>query len=187
MSQILQTIIKELDQMSDFVKDEELTETADILYNTMQNGRKVFVAGAGRSGCIARAFANRLMHVGVICYFVGDITTPPIQKGDLLFLLSGSGKTSSLVNMAQKAHSLQAEILTVTLQKESDIGKLATKAILLPGNTRLQAEETFVSVQPVGSSFEQLSWLTCDALILLLKEKLNLTNDDLLRHHANLE
>lgn len=187
MSQVVKNIINELNQMSDYIKDEELAGVADTLYHARQSGKQIFLAGAGRSGCVARAFANRLMHLGFTCHFVGDITTPPIKEGDILFVLSGSGKTSSLVNMAKKAQSLQAEILTLTLQREGDIAKMSGRAIILPGTTRLQDKEMFASIQPIGSSFEQLSWLTCDGLILLLKEKLHLSNEDLIRQHANLE
>ncbi|MGM9947779.1 6-phospho-3-hexuloisomerase, partial [Floccifex sp.] len=136
---------------------------------------------------VVKAFTNRLMHLGFRCFVVGDVTTPPIHKDDILFILSGSGKTSSLVEMAKKAKEYGASILTITLQKEGNIAKIAKACIVLPGTTRLQNKVLFESIQPIGSSFEQLSWLTCDALILLLKQKLGLKNEDLIKNHANLE
>lgn len=47
---------------------------------------RIFVAGAGRSGFVARAFANRLMHMGLTVFFVGEPTTPAIKAGDLLVI-----------------------------------------------------------------------------------------------------
>lgn len=43
------------------------------------------------------------------------------------------------------------------------------------------------SIQPVGSMFEQLSWLTYDTVIMTLRDKTGQTNDDLIARHANLE
>lgn len=183
----VQIILEELEQLAQQIDEKELGNIAKILCDAKEKRKNIFVAGAGRSGCIARAFANRLMHLGFSCFMVGDITTPPIGDGDILFVLSGSGKTSSLVSMSKKAKQLRAQVVTITLQKDGEIGKLSDALILLPGTTRLQSEEKFHSIQPVGSSFEQLAWLTCDALIMLLQEKLNMSNDDLLKHHANLE
>ena len=187
MKQVVHTILKELEELATHINDDELEDVSTLLCEAHTNHSRIFLAGAGRSGCVVKAFTNRLMHLGFQCYLVGDITTPPIKENDILFLLSGSGKTTSLVSMANKATQLNATILTITLQKDGDIAKLAKACIVLPGTTRLQDKDMFKSIQPVGSSFEQLSWLTCDGLIMLLKNKLNLTNDNLIVHHANLE
>ncbi len=180
-------ILEELTTLSNYIEEDELQNISNKLYETFKNDGKIFLAGAGRSGCVVRAFTNRLMHLGFTCYVVGDITTPSIGKGDILFLLSGSGKTESLVNMAKKAREYDTNILTITLQRDGVIGQMSDAAIVLPGTTRLQDKAQFISIQPIGSSFEQLSWLTCDAIIMLLKEKLQLNNEDLIFRHANLE
>lgn len=185
MKKVVKAIIKELDELATLINDEELTAVVETLCLARANHQHVFLAGAGRSGCVVKAFTNRLMHLGFECSLIGDITTPPIKKGDVLFILSGSGKTATLVNMAKKANDLNAVILTMTLQKDGDIAKLSKASI--SGTTRLQDKEYFTSIQPVGSSFEQLSFLTCDGLVMLIKEKLGLSNDDLISNHANLE
>ena len=43
------------------------------------------------------------------------------------------------------------------------------------------------SIQPVGSMFEQLSWLVYDTVIMTLRDKTGQTNEDLIGRHANLE
>lgn len=183
----IEIVLGELNKLASFVKEEEFQAMCDSLCAIRKEGRMVFLAGAGRSGCIVRAFANRLLHLGFRCAVVGDITTPPIGEGDLLFVLSGSGKTTSLVAMAQTASRLGAHIATVTLQEDGDVGRLSEAKIVLPGTTRLQDRAMFASVQPTGTSFEQLAWMTCDSLVYLLKGQLALSNEDLLRNHANLE
>ncbi len=157
------------------------------MVHTILCANRIFVCGAGRSGCVAQAFSNRLLHLGLCVYYVGNITTPPIKKGDLLFLISGSGKTSTLVQMVKKAKEQDAIIATMTLQPQAIIGSQSDSIITLPGTTRLQDDQTISSIQPTGTSFEQLSWLSCDALVMLLKEQTHQTNEDLITRHANLE
>ena len=96
---LLKKILEELSRNAEQIRQEELEGFADQI----QKAKRVFVAGAGRSGFVARAFSNRLMHLGLTVYFVGEPTTPAIQEGDLLVIASGSGETGSLKVMAQKA------------------------------------------------------------------------------------
>ena len=56
----------------------------------------IFVFGAGRSGLVGKAFAMRLVHLGKTVHFVGDSTVPAITHQDVLVVISGSGKTSSV-------------------------------------------------------------------------------------------
>ena len=85
-------------------------DAAEALADAILGAGKVFVAGAGRSGFAAKAFAMRLMHLGFNTYVVGETTTPDLAPGDLLFIASGSGETGSLVVMARKARSIGAKL-----------------------------------------------------------------------------
>lgn len=181
----LQAVLSELQEGARLVEEEQIEQFADAILAA----NKIFVAGAGRSGCAAKAFSNRLMHLGFSVYYVGDSTTPAISQGDLLIIGSGSGTTAGLVAMAQKARKYHADIATVTISPENTIGQMSKAYIKLPGTTRLltQEDEVRESLQPVGSMFEQLSWLTYDSVVMTLKEKTNQNNDDLIARHANLE
>ena len=60
--------------------------------------------------------------------------------------------------------------------------------IKLPGSTRLLGEGSEVqTVQPVGTLFEQLSWLVYDSIVMTLKEMTHQSFDDLISRHGNLE
>ncbi|HEY0208085.1 6-phospho-3-hexuloisomerase [Acerihabitans sp.] len=183
--QYLLSIIKELSEDALQVDGASVDKLCDV---TLNAGR-VFVAGAGRSGFAARAFANRLMHLGFTVYFVGEPTTPSIQKNDLLVIGSGSGETASLVSMAQKAHKQQAKIATLTIFPEHTIGALSSVCVKIPGVTAKSEElsQKADSVQPSGSSFEQLSWLIYDSVIIKLKEIKQQTDAQMYCRHANLE
>ncbi len=150
--------------------------------------KRVFAAGTGRSGLVARAFAMRLMHTGLVTHFVGDVTTPGIEKGDLLFIVSGSGETAGLVAMARKAETLGATIALLTAFPQSSLAKLADLAVRIRAVTpksAVAAEGS--SIQPMGSLFEQSALVFLDALILLLMEKRNTNAEQMFSRHANLE
>lgn len=181
---LLKKIIAELMENADEIRQEELEQFADQI----EAAKRLFVVGTGRSGFVARAFSNRLMHLGFTVYFVGEPTTPSVQEGDLLIILSGSGETGSLKVMAQKAKKLGAKLATLTIFPEAAIGSLADAVIKAPGVTpKSNLENHAVSIQPMGNAFEQLSWLICDNIIIILMKRLGRTEEEMFRLHANLE
>ncbi|MBR5795407.1 MAG: SIS domain-containing protein [Erysipelotrichaceae bacterium] len=181
----VEIILNELQALAPQIQQEQIEQMAQ----TIMNARHIFVVGAGRSGFCARGFSNRLLHLGFNVSFVGEPTTPRLLKEDLLLIASGSGKTGSLVSMANKAKEVGAQIGTFTINPEATIGAMANAVITIPGTTRLLGEDnnTQLSVQPIGSAFEQLLWITFDALIMELMKKTKQLPEDLISRHANLE
>lgn len=182
---VLLAIIDELTRAAEQVKQEDIDNLADLL----ERSNRVFVAGAGRSGFMVRAFVNRLMHLGFTAYFVGEPTTPAIQKGDLLIIGSGSGETGSLATMAKKATAQEASVALITIYPESTIGKLSSTTVSLPGSTQKSefGKGTVSTIQPLGSLFEQLLLLTCESVVLTIKTRKNMTDEEMFSRHANLE
>src|ERR1051325_5221725 len=115
------TILKEIGGCLERVSPQSI----DRAVQEITNARRVFAAGAGRSGVAIRGFTNRVMHLGKIVHLVGDITTPSIATGDLLIIGSGSGRTDSLVAMASKAKKIGARLLLITIDPKSPIGEFA--------------------------------------------------------------
>jgi len=68
-------------------------ESANQLLEEILNAKRIYLAGAGRSGLVARAFAQRLMHLGFESYAIGETITPAFRSGDVLIAVSGSGET----------------------------------------------------------------------------------------------
>jgi len=180
----VRAIISELGTNLEKVNGEDL----DIFAEAILKAERIFLAGAGRSGLVIRAFSNRLMQLGFTVFVAGDITTPKIAKGDLLIIGSGSGETKSLIAMAQKAKSLGVSIALITIASESTIASLADVKIVLPGaSPKVEDGSITASIQPMGSSFEQLSFLIYDAVIMTLMNKTNQNSDSMFERHANLE
>ncbi|GEN32676.1 3-hexulose-6-phosphate isomerase [Aneurinibacillus danicus] len=182
-TQYVDKIIRELSQTVDLISNEE----AEKLVNGILESKKIFVAGAGRSGLMSKSFAMRMMHMGLDAYVVGETVTPNLEKDDILIIGSGSGETKSLVSMAEKAKSLGGTVAVVTIFPESTIGRLADIAIKLPGSPKDKSDSGYKTIQPMGSLFEQTLLLFYDAVILRLMEKKGLDSTTMFGRHANLE
>lgn len=182
---VVTSIVKELEASAERISQEDIDNISDLI----QKSNRVFVAGAGRSGFMTRAFVNRLMHLGFTAYFVGEPTTPSIQTGDLLIIGSGSGETGSLVTMANKAKAQSANVALVTIYPESTIGKLSSTVVTLPGSTQKskQGQGTVSTIQPLGSLFEQLLLITLESVVLTIKIRKNMSDEEMFSRHANLE
>jgi 6-phospho-3-hexuloisomerase len=173
---------------------EELHSTAALiseqavenLIAQILQAEKIFVAGAGRSGLMMRAFAMRMMHMGLQAYVVGESTTPGLTSRDLLIIGSGSGETKSLVSMADKAASLKAAIALATVTPESTIGRIADTVIQVPAAAKEKADG-ITTIQPMGSLFEQSLLLLFDGIILNMMNKSGMSSSDMFSRHANLE
>lgn len=182
----LKKIIAELTHYAELVSDEQVKKLADLCYHS----RRIFVAGAGRSGFAARGFANRLMQLGMETYLVGETVTPAINSEDLLIICSGSGRTSSLLSDAKKTTEIGAALATLTIFPLAPIGQLANAVIEIPGGTPKKdraVQDVVKSFQPMGTLFEQLSWLVFDSIILELMKLTENTEDKMFSRHANLE
>lgn len=177
-------IIDELKGRIETFDDEQLVKVADMI----DAAPAVFFAGMGRSKLFIMSFCMRLMHLGLKCYMVGDVTTPSIQKGDLLVIGSGSGETESLVAMAKKAKGLGIEIVLFTSAKESSIASLADCIFRIDGpSSKLKEKSQVQSIQPMGSLFEQSCLFAYEGIMVYLMHKHKTNGDEMFKRHANLE
>ncbi len=101
------------------------TVAAAAVVARLLRARRVYVAGGGRSGLMARAFAQRLMHLGLTTYVVGETTTPAIRPEDVLVVCSGSGETQVTILVSEVAKGIGAHVVAVTANRDSPIARLA--------------------------------------------------------------
>ena len=177
-------VADELSRTLTAISPAQMEQLADAILKA----KRVFVAGAGRWGMMARCFVMRLMHMGLQAYMVGEVVTPGIAAGDLLLIASGSGETASLACMAKKAKQLGASTATVTIYPASTIGAMSDSVVSIHAPTSKSDIDTgFRSVQPMGSLFEQSLLICLDYIILILMEKTQITAEQMFARHANLE
>lgn len=179
----IQTIIEELTSTVEAIDATETKELADAVLQA----NRIFLAGAGRSGLMGKAFVMRLMHMGLDAYVVGETVTANLREGDLLIVGSGSGETKTLIPIVEKAQQLGGTVAVVTINPTSTLARLADLVVQLPGVPKEQTASADETVQPMGSLFEQTMLLFYDALILQIMEEKQLDSQTMYGKHANLE
>lgn len=176
-----QLIINELNQSVKTLSDDDIID----LIQKIQQHKRIFVYGTGRSGLMLKAFAMRLMQLGLNSFVVGETTTPSVQKGDLLILASASGETESVNIMAKSARNKGIDLAIICASDTSTLAKLQTPNILLQSGTKFNQSQ--VSQQPLGSLFEQMLLIIFDTVILVMSREQNESNNDMAQRHASLE
>ena len=195
--EIMKTSIKEIlnniENAEEYLDEESIENFEDIIINA----NNVFVTGAGRSGLAAKAFAMRLMHLGVSSYVVGETISPAINKDDCIIAISGSGETNTIVSAAKIAKNRGSKVLAVTSYPESTLGQLSDCYIVVKGRTKKEVDDenymkrqiygNYTSLTPLGTAFELTTLVFLDAIVSELMEKMHQTESDLKARHTVLE
>ncbi len=87
IKELSEQICDELMACAKTFDDDAMVQIAEKI----DKANNIFCVGLGRSRLSIMGFAMRLMHMGYSVHLVGDVTTPAIQKGDVLIVGSGSG------------------------------------------------------------------------------------------------
>ena len=156
--------------------DVRLTEMLD-------NARRIFIAGAGRSKLVGNFFAMRLVHGGYDVSVVGEIVTPSIKNGDLLIIISGSGETEQLIAFTKSAQKVGAKIVLISAKSSSTIGDMAD-AVFTVGNPEQYGK---VVGMPMGTVFELSTLCFLEALISHIIWEKGIPEEVMRERHANLE
>ncbi len=184
---IARSILDELRRTLNQITCDEI----DSLVREVTGARRVFVAGAGRSGLVMRSFAMRLAQLGLTVHVVGETTSPAVRSGDLLLIGSGSGVTDRLVHYAGKAAEAGARVAAATADPASPAARLADVVVVIPAPTPKSSKEAIgqekQSGQPMGTLFEQSLGVLLDACVMLLMARLDETGRSMFARHANLE
>jgi len=176
------------------ISDEEV---AGLLREILA-AKRVYVMGAGRSGLVARAFAMRLMHLGLTSYVVGETVTPALDLGDLVVVFSGSGETKTVADIAESAKAIGGKLCLITAKRESRIGRIADCCVVIESQRNAEGDEhtefeirqmmgKHKSFAPLGTLFETASVIFADAVISRLMEIKEINVETLKGRHMNIE
>jgi 6-phospho-3-hexuloisomerase len=193
MKTSIKAILENIEKAQDFLDEKAIDEFEDIIIAA----NNVFVTGAGRSGLAAKAFAMRLMHLGLRAYVVGETISPAINEDDCIIAISGSGETNTIVSAAKISKNRGAKVLALTSYPESTLGQLADSYILVKGRTKKEVDDenymkrqihgNYTSLTPLGTAFELTTLVFLDAIVSELMEKMEQTESDLKARHTVLE
>mgnify|MGYP000176877671 CR=1 FL=1 len=162
------------------------------LLDATVSARRIYVAGEGRSGLVARTFAMRLVHLGMTAYACGETITPAIEAGDLCIACSGSGQTPITCHRAEQSRRVGATVAAIVAARGSPLAAGADIEVVLPAPTKLGTppgapDAGQLSVQFGASLFEQALLLFLDAVVLLLQERRGASPESMSAKHTNLE
>ncbi|RLF42369.1 MAG: iron dicitrate transport regulator FecR [Thermoplasmata archaeon] len=178
--QSIKYIQRKVKDILEQVSQDEIDKIKKLFFKT----KHIFVYGAGRSGLVAKAFAIRLRHLGFQAFVIGETITVPVQKNDLVVIVSGSGETIPAIMTAEIAHNLEAKVVSITGKKNSDIARYADVTLYLPVSCD---EEERKKYAPLGTLFEASVWILLDGLVADLLDSKNETEETMRRRHATLE
>jgi len=171
---------------------------AEKFIRQLLDAKRVYVVGAGRSGLVAKAFAMRLMHLGLHAYVVGETITPALNKGDVMVIFSGSGRTKTVADLAETARDIGGKICLITANADSRIGKIADCIVIIEHHRDAVEDDAaefeirqmmgdHKSFAPLGTLFETASMVFADAVISRMMEITQTDENALKNRHTNIE
>ena len=193
MKTSINAILDNIQNAEEYLDENSIDKFEDIIIES----KNVFVTGAGRSSLAAKAFAMRLMHLGVSAYVVGETISPAIYEDDCIIAISGSGETNTIVSASEIAKNRGSKVLVVTSYPNSTLGNLADSILLVKGRTKKEVDDenymkrqihgNYTSLTPLGTAFELTTLVFLDAIVSELMEKMHQTESDLKARHTVLE
>ena len=168
-------MLAKIDEIMALVDWSSFTELAEML----PQSRRTFVAGAGRSGLVARSFGMRLMHAGLPVFIPGETVTPAMHAGDLMVAISCTGQPGITEYLARRSHELGAKVVVITAETKSPVAAHADRIVEIP------ARDSNIVLR--AAIFEHATSLCLDAVFNVRSEKLKLDLQKYRERHANLE
>ena len=156
--------------------------TVDSMIESLFESKKMFRYGVGRPGLASKGFAMRLMHLGFKICVIGETVTPPVDEGDAVILVSGSGKTTSVLKIARISKEIGARIIVITANKKSPLAEMGDVVVELKLGKKRNPR-----FAPLGTMFEATSSLFFDGIVAELLDRMDENEDRMTARHATLE
>ncbi len=143
---------------------------------------KVFVAGVGKSGLIARKIASTMVTSGVPAIFLhpGDALHGDLgiaRHGDVLLAVSKSGESDEVLALLPALRRLGVRIIAITASPSSTVARSAEVVLYTP----IDEEACPVGLTPTCSTTAALA--VGDALAVALMRKRGFGREQLALHH----
>lgn len=184
MASLYATALSELGSVFEKVDDTEVDRALDLL----AKAKRIVVFGGGRERLQIMGFAMRLYHMGLPVAVEGDMTTPPVGKGDLFVVTCGPGEISTALALMGVARQADSTILFLTAQPNSRGAALANFVLTIPAQTMADDQGAKKSsVLPMGSLFEGALFVLFEVMVLKLRDKLRIDPEVMRANHTNLE
>lgn len=142
--------------------------------------KKIFIYGVGRSGLIGKAFAIRLVQMGLEVFFVGETVTPIVEEGNLVVIVSYTGETMSAIQTANIVRRVGAKVITITASPHSKLAGASNLVIQI----QPPKDEERKRLAPLGTVFEDATLIYFDSIVAMLMTKLGQSEGSMRKRHA---
>jgi 6-phospho-3-hexuloisomerase len=162
-------------------------DALDPLIAAVAGARRIALYGQGRTGLVMQGLTMRLYHLGREAHFVGAMNAPPLGAGDLFLVNAALGDLPTGLALIASAKQVGARVAVITAVPDSPAGRAADLILHLPAQT--MADDTGDAVRssmPMGSQYEAVLFVLCEALVLRLAERLGSGFAAMRKRHANL-
>jgi arabinose-5-phosphate isomerase len=184
---IAEIIEQEIKGIRNIPIDSTILKAIDLIHESVHVlGGKVVVAGLGKAGQIGHNIATTLSSTGTPAIFLhpteaqhGDLGL--LQKDDILFLISNSGKTKEILELLPLVRKLfpKMKAIGLTGHPEHDLGGMVDICL----STGYPQEVCPLGLTPTTST--TVMTVLGDILVVLMMEKIGFTKADYaLRHHS---
>ncbi|HKZ90390.1 MAG TPA: SIS domain-containing protein [Thermoplasmata archaeon] len=157
-------------------RSKEIGDTVEVV----TSAKKLFVYGVGRSGLAARAFAMRMVQLGLECFFIGETITPVVSPGDAVLIVSNTGSTMSAIQVANIARRVGAKVVSVTGQKSSKLAHASNVVLCVQEDHDANRSR----LAPLATLFEDATMLLLDGVVAQVMVNLGQTEADMRGRHA---
>lgn len=169
-------LLKEIEKMLAANHKENVEEVIQLITKS----EKIFVYGVGRSGLVAKAFAIRLVQLGLEVYFIGDIATPIVDDKSLVLLVSATGETMSAIQTANICRRVGAKVVVITAKATSKLAHAGN--VIFPLGTEITEDSRRLA--PLGTLFEDAAMILLDGIIAELMEKMGQDDKQMRTRHS---
>jgi len=176
LKQLGKFILSNISSALDSVTQDEM----DWCIDHILGAKKVFLYGVGRSGLVGKAFAMRLVQMGLQAFFIGETVSPVVTKEDLAIIISNTGETTSAIQTANILRRVGAEVIVISGDRTSNLARAGNMIIHIdvPSSSKRKL------YAPLGTLFEDASLIFFDLMVPLLMVRLKETEESLRRRHA---
>jgi len=158
----------------------EQDDEREYLIEHILKTQKIFIYGVGRSGTMCKAFAIRLVQMGLKVFFIGETITPIVEKDDLVIIISNTGETMSAIQTANIVRRLGARVIAITAERHSKLAHAASSVI----HIRVEKDTEDSEFSPLGTVFEITALVFLDGIVSQLMKRLGQKETDMRARHA---
>jgi arabinose-5-phosphate isomerase len=178
---VIEIEIAELQRLS-LRLNESFDRAIRLIYEALENGRKIILVGVGKSGQIGEKIAATLTSTGTPAFVLspvnalhGDIGI--VADGDAVLALSYSGETVELLNILPALRRFDTRLISMT----GDLGSTLARHSEVVLDCSVEKEACPLNLAPTSSTTVMLA--LGDALAMVLLEMRGFDEKDFAKFH----